>query len=333
MLALFSFLLLITSCTERESGALYLSGETMGTSWSVVISRPIEESEEELTQRIQTELDRINKVMSTYDPQSELSVFNLSVSENWQEQSSELVNLIAEARKITAATHGSFDITVGPLVNLWGFGPQAEPEQVPSDGELEAALALVGSDRLLMGKNPASLKKTSAKVYVDLSSIAKGYGVDQIAELLEKQNISDYLVEVGGELRGKGQSPRRETWRIGIERPAVGVRAVEQTLALGEGALATSGDYRNYYERKGVRYSHTIDARTGRPVSHKLASVSVYHASAALADGWATALMVLGEEKGPALAEEQGIAAYFLFRKGEDFVHHSTQKFARLIEE
>ena len=179
----------------------------------------------------------------------------------------------------------------------------------------------------------SSLKKIAPEVYVDLSAIAKGYGVDQIALLLEKQGIGDYLVEVGGELRSKGLSPRGDTWRIGIERPSEGERGVQQAVKLGNGALATSGDYRNYYERAGVRYSHTIDARTGMPIGHKLASVSVYHASTALADGWATALMVLGEVEGPKVAESLGLAAYFLYRDGEDFAHHATAAFVPLIKE
>jgi len=334
LLALFFALPIVgLSGCGTQAEPINLGGQTMGTTWSAVISRPIGASEEELTRRIQQELDRVNQVMSTYDPASTLSVFNQSASVEWQELAPELVALVAEAKKISAASDGVFDVTVGPLVNLWGFGPQAEPETVPSDDELAEAQALVGNDKLLVGENPPSLKKKLAGVYVDLSSIAKGYGVDQVANLLEKQGISDYLVEIGGELRSNGMSPRGDTWRIGIERPSDGERSVQQAVKLGSGALATSGDYRNYYERDGVRYSHTLDALTGKPVTHKLASVSVYHASAALADGWATALMVLGEEKGLALAEDQGLAAYFLYKEGDGFAHRSTQGFAPLLEE
>lgn len=333
MLALFFALtLLITGCS-RSSEPLSLNGQTMGTTWSAVISRPVGASQVELTRRLQEELDRVNKVMSTYDPASELSLFNQNTSESWLEQSPELINLIAQAKKISAATDGGFDVTVGPLVNLWGFGPEAEPESIPSEADIAMAKAYVGSDRVLIGENPLSLKKLAPEVYVDLSAIAKGYGVDQIALLLEKQGIGDYLVEIGGELRSKGVSPRGDSWRIGIERPSEGERGVQQAVKLGNGALATSGDYRNYYERAGVRYTHTIDARTGKPVSHKLASVSVYHTSTALADGWATALMVLGEVEGPKVAETLGLAAYFLYRDGEDFAHHATAAFAPLIEE
>lgn len=333
MLALFFALTLLLTGCSRSSEPLSLNGRTMGTTWSAVISRPVGASQIELTRRLQEELDRVNKVMSTYDPASELSLFNQNSSESWLEQSPELINLIAQAKKISEATDGGFDVTVGPLVNLWGFGPEAEPESIPSEADIATAKAYVGNDRVLIGENPLSLKKLAPEVYVDLSAIAKGYGVDQIALLLEKQGIGDYLVEVGGELRSKGVSPRGDSWRIGIERPSEGERGVQQAVKLGNGALATSGDYRNYYERAGVRYSHTIDARTGKPVSHKLASVSVYHTSTALADGWATALMVLGEVEGPKVAEKLGLAAYFLYRDGEGFVHHATSAFAPLIEE
>ena len=333
MLALFFALTLLVTGCSRSSEPLSLNGQTMGTTWSAVISRPVGASEVEITRRLQQELDRVNKVMSTYDPTSELSLFNQNPSESWQEQSPELINLIAQAKKISEATEGGFDVTVGPLVNLWGFGPEAEPESIPSEAAIASAKAYVGNDRVLIGENPLSLKKLVPEVSIDLSAIAKGYGVDQMALLLEKQGIGDYLVEIGGELRSKGVSPRGDSWRIGIERPSEGERGVQQAVKLGNGALATSGDYRNYYERGGVRYSHTIDARTGKPVSHKLASVSVYHTSTALADGWATALMVLGEVEGPKVAETQGLAAYFLYRDGEEFAHHATVAFAPLIEE
>ncbi|MGB0865012.1 MAG: FAD:protein FMN transferase [Granulosicoccaceae bacterium] len=333
MLALFFALSLWLAGCSTKVEPITLNGQTMGTTWSAVISKPVGASKEELARRIQQELDRVNKLMSTYDPSSELSLFNSSVSEDWQPQSAELVDLIATAKKITEASNGGFDVTVGPLVNLWGFGPEAEPETVPSEEQISAAKALVGSDQVLIGENPSSLKKQAAAVYVDLSAIAKGYGVDQMALLLEKQGIGDYLVEIGGELRANGLSPRGDSWRIGIERPSEAERSIQQAVKLGDGALATSGDYRNYYERDGVRYAHTIDARTGKPVEHKLASVSVYHESTALADGWATALMVLGEVEGPKVADALGLAAYFLYREGDSFAHYQTQSFAPLIEE
>lgn len=331
MLALF-FALLLASCTAKVE-PLSLGGQTMGTTWSAVISKPVGASAEELTRRLQAELDRVNALMSTYDPASDLSRFNASDSVQWQPLPEELVELVVAAKSITDASDGGFDVTVGPLVNLWGFGPQAEPEVVPSEEQIAAAMAVVGADKVLVGENPASLKKLDAGVYVDLSAIAKGHGVDRMALLLEKQGISDYLVEIGGELRARGVSPRGDNWRIGIERPAAGERGVQQAVKLVDGALATSGDYRNYFEREGVRYSHTIDARNGRPVTHKLASVSVFHRSTALADGWATALMVLGEERGHEVAERLGLAAYFLYRDGDGFAHRATTGFAPLTEE
>lgn len=335
MLALFfTVSLLITGCGGRAAKSFSLSGQTMGTTWSAVISRSTGVTQEELQRRLQEELDRVNGLMSTYDPKSQLSLFNQSTSTEWQQLPEELVELVAEAVRINGASDGAFDVTIGPVVNLWGFGPEAEPETVPTDKALSAVLELVGNQKLdVQVTDPPALRKLNTGVYVDLSAIAKGYGVDQMGLLLEKQGISDYLVEIGGELKAKGLSPRGDSWRIGIERPDDGERSVQQAVKLGDGALATSGDYRNYYERDGVRYSHTIDARTGKPVAHKLASVSVYHPTAALADGWATALMVLGETDGPKLAEELGLAAYFLYRVDNGFQHSSTQAFVPLMEE
>jgi thiamine biosynthesis lipoprotein len=327
-----SVLVLLLGCGHKAIQPITLHGSTMGTTWSVVIPSPAGLDKEPLKLEIQSSLDKLNKLMSTYLPNSELSLFNKQQSTQWLEVDQSLVKLVSTAAAISDLTQGGFDITVGPLVNLWGFGPGKTSENlVPDQAKLQQALSRVGYKDLAFREKPASLKKQRADLYVDLSSIAKGYGVDQIALLLESKGIADYLVEIGGELKAKGLSARQDAWKIGIEKPLVGERSIEQAVKLSDGALATSGDYRNYFESKGKRYSHTLDARSGYPISHKLAAVSVFHKSCASADAWATALMVLGEEQGFELAQKLKLAAYFIYKKDDGFKSVYTDQFKPLL--
>jgi thiamine biosynthesis lipoprotein len=227
------------------------------------------------------------------------------------------------AARLSRESAGAFDVTVGPLVNLWGFGPQAGAAPahpaVPGDEALARARQRVGFDKLEVRLDPPALRK-EAELYVDLSAIAKGHGVDRVAGRLVSAGCSDLLVDVGGEVRAIGRNPGGRVWRVGVETPdPAQLGGVERVLVLDHVAAATSGDYRNYVEVDGQRYSHTIDPRTGRPVSHGLASVTVLHASAMWADGYATALDVLGPEAGFELAERLGLPALFLVREDGSF--------------
>jgi len=296
-----------------------LSGATMGTSYSIVVAAPPEGlSRERLAADIDAELRAVNRQMSTYRADSELSRFNRQTGADWFPVSAELVALVAEARRIGELSGGAFDVTVGPLVNLWGFGPgqHAGRDKPPAQAEIDAALARSGAASLSLQRAPPALAKSQPELYVDLSAIAKGHGVDRVAALLEEVGILDYLVEIGGELRSRGQSPRGDAWRLAVEKPTRGERAVQQVIAVGDAAVATSGDYRNYFERDGVRYSHTIDPRDGRPIRHALASVTVVQPRAARADALATALLVMGPRDGLALAQRLQLPAYFVI-KGE----------------
>lgn len=292
---------------------LALRGTTMGTSYSVqVVDPPPALDQTALAGDIEARLDRINALMSTYRPDSELSRFNAGESEDWFSVSPELVAVVLAAQGVSRASDGAFDVTVGPLVNLWGFGPSPTAEALPAGSEIQAALARVGWQHLRVRAQPPALNKARAGLEVDLSAIAKGYAVDQLAALLKSQGIADYLVEIGGELRARGLNGRGLPWQIAIERPEAGRRAVFRVVALRDQGMATSGDYRNFVEIDGVHYSHTIDPKTGRPVGHRLASVTVIAESTMRADAWATALLVLGPERGLALAERQGLAALFI---------------------
>lgn len=312
--------LLAAGCSEEGADLLRLQGETMGTTWSVqVVAPPADLDAEQLRQAIEARLADVNSQMSTYDPQSELSRFNASTSSDWIPVSAGLASVVLKAQTISDLSDGAFDVTVGPLVNLWGFGPGAVGADLPTGSELDDASARVGYRHLEARRTEPALRKAIPRLYVDLSAIAKGHGVDELVRLLEAGGLTDYLVEIGGELRGAGRKANGEPWRIAIERPEAAVRQVFAAVPLWDTAMATSGDYRNFFEVDGRRYSHTIDPATGRPVEHRLASVTVLDPSCARADALATALLVLGPERGLALARRLRLAALLIVREGDGY--------------
>jgi thiamine biosynthesis lipoprotein len=313
------------SAWELRADKAVLSGPTMGTSFSVVIAGDSLKLEalEPLQAQIDAELQAVNAQMSTYLEDSELNRFNAAAAGGAFDASARLVEVVGLAKQVNHASGGAFDVTVGPLVDAWGFGPDPSTRTELSDAQIAALRERVGDAKLLLDAQAQTLAKTVDGLRVDLSAIAKGHGCDRVAALVEAAGHVDYMIEVGGEVRVRGANPAGEPWRVGIERPtgdAAGSRAVQAILRITDAAVATSGDYRNYWERDGVRYSHTIDPRTGRPITHRLASVTVVHPeSAALADAWATALNVLGPDEGLALAEQLELAAYFLVRTDAGF--------------
>ncbi len=322
--------MLLAACGPREE-TLTLAGATMGTTWSVQIPRPpLPEALDQvaLAEEIARVLAQVNDRMSTYQADSELSRFNAAETTDWFSVSAELAGLVGRALAVSALTDGAFDITVGPLVNLWGFGPEVQASQIPDQAEIDAALARVGWRMLHARTEPPALRKDQPDLYVDLSAIAKGHGVDLVARVLERAGLSDYLVEIGGELRGRGVNAAGRPWRIAVERPEPGRRALLRVVALEDQGMATSGDYRNFFVLEGERYSHTIDPATGRPVAHRLASVTVLAERCGDADAWATGLLVLGPERGLALADERGLAALFVERIGDELRITESAAFA-----
>ena len=308
-----------------------LRGQTMGTTWSVTIANlPARYDATALTSEIEEILAAVNREMSTYDPTSEISRFNDAPADGaWFFVSDRFAEVTAKALGFAVLSDGAFDPTVGPLVNLWGFGPEATAEQLPSDQAIAAARADVGYQALAVRapEQGAALSKTAPR-QLDLSAIAKGAGVDAIAEHLITRGLDNFLVDIGGELRAVGQKDGRG-WRVAIEQPTKGVRDVQRIITLSDQSIATSGDYRNYREIDGVSYSHTIDPKTGRPVTHQLASVSVAADSCTLADGWATTLLALGPEQGFAFAEARGLAALFIERSGTTLSVRETTRWMR----
>lgn len=302
------------------------SGETMGTTYHVTIANP-STSAARWQPAIDTLLERVNDLMSTYRVESELSRVNHGPAGEWIPVSPELHRVLRAAAEVSEWTGGAFDATVGPLVNLWGFGPVDRGVRLPTAGEIAAARERTGPGLLALRDEPPAVRKGRADVYVDLSAIAKGFGVDEVAALLDGRGARNYLVEIGGEVRVRGVNARGGPWRVAVERPDAGVRGFSGVLALTDRAVATSGDYRNYFERDGRRYSHAIDPRTGEPVDHDLALVTVVDTSTMMADGWATGLLVLGPEEGYRLAERFGLAALFVRRTDSGLVAHATPTF------
>ncbi|MEE3327957.1 MAG: FAD:protein FMN transferase [Myxococcota bacterium] len=310
-----------------------LNGTTMGTTWSVhVASEDMGASAmRSAAAAIQSSLDEVVASMSTWDPDSEISRLNASTRTDPQTISEPLLQVLKVAQAVSQASQGAFDVTVSPLVDAWGFGAATPPASLPSEKHLEEIRRHTGHGLVILDGTRSTLTKKDPRVEIDLSAIAKGYGVDRVAEKLESLGYFDYLVEVGGELRARGRRLDGKIWRVAIETPGDGLREIHRILELKDRAMATSGDYRNFYERDGQRFSHTLDPRTGRPIEHRLASVSVLHPTATAADAWATALNVLGPKKGFEVAQEENIAAYFISRTDSEgpFEVRATPAFAR----
>ena len=312
--------LFLAETPESSPGLLVVRGETMGTTYEISVAG--DDLDESLRRAVESEtsnrLARVDLWMSNWNPESEIARFNAFRSTSDFPVSPETAEIVAFSLELDRLTGGAFDITVGPLVALWGFGNHARIDDPPSDEEIAELRRHMGGDKLRVRRDPetgeAFLRKRDPRVEIDLSAIAKGFGVDQVAEGLQSLGRKDFLVEIGGEIRAAGERPGGGAWRIAIEKPQDEGRGIQEVIELGNQAMATSGDYRIFYFEEGKRISHTIDPRTGRPIKGGPASATTITKTAARADAWATALMVLGEEEGLTLAEKSGIAALLLIR-------------------
>jgi len=347
VISLFVFtasLLLLTGCNDSPVISK-ISGPTMGTEYHISWvsdkqgKEELDNEKQKLKQLVDNLLIDFNKSMSTYDPSSELSVINngsvqdasVDFDSGWQVISADLYRVLMMSKQINQQSSGAFDVTVGPLVNLWGFGPIESQNKIPKQDDIQSMLQQVGSDAINLRQSEKSFQlQLTSQRYIDLSAIAKGDAVDVLGLLLQRQGIENYLVEVGGEIIAHGIKPKNQPWRIAIEAPNDDGRSVQIIIPLSSMGVATSGDYRNFFEQDGQRFSHTIDGRTGFPVKHNLASVTVLHESVAMADAWATALTVLGAEEGLKLAEKHSLAAYFIVRTDKGFEQHASQRFEQL---
>lgn len=321
----------LVSCSDAPE-KISFSGKTMGTTYSVTVySKDPRHNKEEIQKKVDIVLKRVNAQMSTYDPESELSQFNQFKSTQPMVISRDLERVVNRGLEIAEETEGALDITVGPLVNLWGFGPQARPEKEPSEEELNAVQEKTGYQKLRVENH--QLIKDNPDLYVDLSTIAKGFGVDRVAHLLDQLRIKQYLVEIGGEVIAKGGKPDEALWRLAIEKPVSTERAVQHVVQFKDGALATSGDYRIYYEEDGKRYSHIIDPVTGAPVQHNLVSTSVYAEDTMSADAYATALLVMGTERAKSFAKKHNMAVMLIYKTDDGFEEYMSDAFKPLLAE
>ena len=324
---------LLAGCRSPEPVSEQIVGSTMGTTYSVQLpTLPDGLTVDTLLPQIEAELATINAQMSTYMDDSELSRFNAAPAGDWFPVSKELAEVVLAGIAMSDRTGGAFDVTVGPLVNLWGFGPAGRRGSPPSSEELQAAQAHVGYERLQARTDPPALRKEVDALYVDLSAIAKGYAVDRLAELLEDRGVTTYFVDIGGEVRTHGLKPDGSAWTLGIEEPRADGRALARAVRMPDGAMATSGDYRNYFEVNGKRYAHVLDPRTARPVEHGLASVSVFAASCIEADGLATALLVMGADEAFSFAEGADLPVLLIERRDGELVQRATSRFDALLE-
>ncbi|MDT0617865.1 FAD:protein FMN transferase [Salinisphaera sp. P385] len=326
--------LLAAGCAEPGPTVWRLTGPAQGTTYTVtVVDPPAAVSRNEIDQAIRQTLDEIDAALSTWRQDADISRFNRATSDEWVEVSSMLAGLVQRSLALGDSTDGRFDVTLKPVLALWGFGPGAEtPASVPDAAVIEQVLARTGSGRVDVRPTPPGLRKSAADLQLELSGIAQGYSVDALRDLLADRGLDRFLVELGGELYGQGRNPDGRAWQVGVEAPVAGRRDISRVVPLDGQGISTSGDYRDFFELDGQRFSHTIDPTTGRPVTHDLRSVTVLHDSTEMADGLATALLVMGPEAGLAFARERELAALFI--RGEEGAYTSvtTKAFDRLTE-
>ncbi|MDE0005907.1 MAG: FAD:protein FMN transferase [Rhodospirillaceae bacterium] len=319
--------LILCSC-GGEPDMLELRGQTMGTSYSVRIVAPADATAvplELLRQRVAARLEDLENVFSTYRPDSEVSRFNARPGQEWFGVSPEFLDVLEQAVTVSQLTDGAFDATIGRLVELWGFGAGDTLGRIPDREVLEQLLSDAGIEYLQFRDSPPTVRRTRPGVQLDFSAIAKGYAVDRVWELLSEAGLTAYLVDVGGEVRTRGRRADGRDWSIGVENPEG--TGVAEAVPLRNAAIATSGDYRNFFEYEGRRYSHVLDPRSGWPISHELTAVSVISTTTVMADALATALLVLGPETGLELAEREQIAARLVVRSADGLTVLRTPAF------
>ncbi|UDG81155.1 FAD:protein FMN transferase [Candidatus Hartigia pinicola] len=328
----FTAIFLLVSCSEPKQ--VNLQGQTMGTYYSIkYVTNFLSPTQEYIKLEINNLLKEINHQMSTYRQDSELSQFNQFKKVNIPfPVSAATAKVVKESIKINKLTNGALDITVGHFVNLWGFGPDGRITKVPSHDKLAKCRAWVGIEKLSVQNN--NLFKTIPQLYVDLSSIAKGYSVDVISEYLESISINNYMVNLGGEVRTKGRNGQDIPWRIAIEKPISYelCQIAQKVISLGDMSIATSGDYRNYFEQDGIRFSHTINPQTGIPIKHNLASITVIASQCMIADGLSTAFNVLGAVDAVTFAEKMDIPIFVIVRTGNGLKEYYSKAFKQFLK-
>ncbi|HDG7833262.1 TPA: FAD:protein FMN transferase ApbE [Klebsiella quasipneumoniae] len=322
-----------TTPATPASTATVLDGKTMGTFWRVSVIGVDEAKAQALRAKVQAQLDADDRLLSTWKNDSALMRFNHAADTRPWPVSEAMADIVTLSLRIGAKTDGAMDITVGPLVNLWGFGPDKQPVATPDAQAIAAAKARTGLQHLQVINQSGRqfLQKDIPDLFVDLSTVGEGYAADHLARLMEQEGISRYLVSVGGALVSRGMNGEGKPWRVAIQKPTDRENAVQAIVDINGHGISTSGSYRNYYELDGKRISHVIDPQTGQPISHKLVSVTVIAPTALEADGWDTGLMVLGPEKAQHVVREQGLAVYMIVKEGEGFKTWMSPQFRTFL--
>ncbi|EMF1932224.1 FAD:protein FMN transferase ApbE [Klebsiella quasipneumoniae] len=322
-----------TTPATPASTATVLDGKTMGTFWRVSVIGVDEAKAQALRAKVQAQLDTDDRLLSTWKNDSALMRFNHAADTRPWPVSEAMADIVTLSLRIGAKTDGAMDITVGPLVNLWGFGPDKQPVATPDAQAIAAAKARTGLQHLQVINQSGRqfLQKDIPDLFVDLSTVGEGYAADHLARLMEQEGISRYLVSVGGALVSRGMNGEGKPWRVAIQKPTDRENAVQAIVDINGHGISTSGSYRNYYELDGKRISHVIDPQTGQPITHKLVSVTVIAPTALEADGWDTGLMVLGPEKAQQVVREQGLAVYMIVKEGEGFKTWMSPQFRTFL--
>ena len=321
--SLFLLLTVMLAGCDRasENAPLVLEGKTMGTSWRVSLAGVDAQRAPELRRQIQAQLDADDRLLSTWKDDSALMQFNHSTSTAPWPVDAAMADIVTLSLRIGHKMQDAMDITVGPLVNLWGFGPDKQPVATPDAAQIAAARARTGLQhlRVINAADSQWLQKDIPDLFVDLSTVGEGYAADHLAQLMARNGISRYLVSVGGALASRGMNAEGKPWRVAIQKPTDRENAVQAVVDINGHGISTSGSYRNYYELDGKRLSHVIDPATGRPITHKLVSATVIAPTALEADTWDTGFMVLGPEKAREVALAQGLAVYLISKEQDGF--------------
>ncbi|CAO96279.1 FAD:protein FMN transferase ApbE [Erwinia tasmaniensis] len=329
---------LLAACDNHQlpagSEGMVLQGRTMGTIWRVSLAGVDPARKKTLQNAIQQRLDDDDYQLSTWKNDSVLSRFNQYRGSEPQPVSAEMADIVTQSLRIGQQTGGAMDITIGPLVNLWGFGPDKQPMKTRTQQQIDDARKLTGLPHLqvINRAGQSYLQKDLPALYVDLSTVGEGFATDHLARLMEQEGINHYLVSVGGAVLTRGHNAEGKAWQVAIQKPTDRENAVQAIVDLQGHGISTSGSYRNYYELDGKRISHVIDPVTGRPIQHSLVSATVIATTALEADGWDTGLMVLGPERAKALALRDKLAVYLIFKQGETFTSWMSPQFAAFIQ-
>ena len=329
---IFSFLL-IFSCSQEKNYNAKIKGNTMGTYYFIeVIDVPVELKIKNIELEIKNTLKKANKILSNWDKDSEISIINKTDKTTAIKISDELKEVFKTAKEINAKSNGFFDLTLDPIIELWGFGYKSKQMQIiPKDNQIKNILSLIGQKSFLeMNFDNNELIKKNKDIKINLSSIGKGYGIDLIGKKLDQLGINNYIINIGGDILTKGYNSKKENWVIGIENPNLKEKFIKEIVNLTNKGLATSGDYKNFFTKDGKRYSHIINPKTGKPIMHSTKSVTVIHENSMKADGWATAFLALGSLEGLKIADKEKIAVLFIDEIDNKLIKFKSSAFKNL---